>query len=294
VVIDGKIWIFGGRGKAKLSDSWFAGTSLVYTNDLHCYDPATNEWLRYEPRGIGPSGRALHTATAVGRKMYIFGGANSTGSRNDTSGFCDLYELDIDTMCWTECETKNTPPSPCYGHSATYIGDNKILFFGGKGYKVLNDIHILDVLAKEWKQYAYAGNTLECRWGHTATLHDTRVLLYGGRDANGYFNSIESIDASSQLVELKPEEQEKEKSKRKQDEKNREREALNNLQNAVQELQMMISRLGEELMQQKQAMVHVAQTVQVLQNENEQLKRKADSLPTYTSLSTDLDQSNSL
>eukprot|EP01125_Pyxidicula_operculata_P004816 TRINITY_DN1795_c0_g1_i2.p1 TRINITY_DN1795_c0_g1~~TRINITY_DN1795_c0_g1_i2.p1 ORF type:complete len:373 (-),score=69.34 TRINITY_DN1795_c0_g1_i2:63-1181(-) len=95
VVIDGKIWIFGGRGKAKVSDKWFAGTTLVYTNDLHCYDPITNEWLKYEPRGIGPSGRAMHSAVAVGRKMVIFGGANSTGSRNDTSGFCDLYELDI-------------------------------------------------------------------------------------------------------------------------------------------------------------------------------------------------------
>lgn len=55
----------------------------------------TCEWLRYEPRGIGPSGRAMCTMTVIGRKIYIFGGANSTGVGNDTSGFCDLYELDI-------------------------------------------------------------------------------------------------------------------------------------------------------------------------------------------------------
>lgn len=60
-----------------------------------------NEWRRYEPRGIGPSGRSMHTATAVGRKIYFFGGANSSGSRKDTSAFCDLYELDIGLLVLT-------------------------------------------------------------------------------------------------------------------------------------------------------------------------------------------------
>jgi len=148
-VIDGKLWIFGGRGKIKVSDSYFSGTRLIYTSDLHCYDAATNEWLRYEPRGIGPSGRALHSATVVGRKMYIFGGANTTGSRNDTSGFCDLYELDVDTMCWTECETQGTPPPPCYGHSATFVGDNKILFFlAGKDTKIITEF--IFSMSKKW------------------------------------------------------------------------------------------------------------------------------------------------
>jgi hypothetical protein len=37
----------------------------------------------------------MHSAIAIGKKMYVFGGAQSTGVRDDTSGFCDLYELDI-------------------------------------------------------------------------------------------------------------------------------------------------------------------------------------------------------
>jgi len=251
-VIDGKIWIFGGRTKTKkagLFDS--EGTGVMYKNDLHCYDPSTNEWYRFEPRGMGPSGRALHAAVVVGRKIYIFGGANSTGHRNDTSGFCDLYELDIDTMCWTECETHNTPPSPCYGHTATYIGDDRILYFGGKGYQVLNDIHILHLKTMEWKQYAYAGNTLVPRWGHSTTVHDTRLLIYGGRASHGYYNTIDIIDTSLELIELKPEEQLKEKSKRKQEEKNKTREAIGNLQTSVTELSEMINQLGEQLVVQK-------------------------------------------
>eukprot|EP01123_Difflugia_compressa_P010709 TRINITY_DN3994_c0_g1_i1.p1 TRINITY_DN3994_c0_g1~~TRINITY_DN3994_c0_g1_i1.p1 ORF type:complete len:633 (+),score=148.45 TRINITY_DN3994_c0_g1_i1:128-2026(+) len=283
-VVDGKIWIFGGRTKVKkggLFDS--EGAGVMYKNDLHCYDPTTNEWYRYEPRGIGPSGRALHTATVVGRKIYIFGGANSTGHRNDTSGFCDLYELDIDTMCWTECETHNTPPSPCYGHSATYIGDNNILYFGGKGYQVLRDIHVLDTRSMEWKQYAYAGNPLSCRWGHTATLHDTRVLLYGGRSAPGYYNSIETIDTATELIELKPEEQLKEKTKRKQEEKNRTREALGNLQNSVGELQEMITQLGEQLLNQKKLITETRSAMVTLRQENDSLKQQIVEIQAYPS-----------
>jgi len=251
-VIDGKIWIFGGRVKVKKSGFFDTeGTGVQYRNDLHCYDPTMNEWYRYEPRGIGPSGRALHTAVVVGRKIYIFGGANSSGNRTDSSGFCDLYELDIDTMSWTECETHNTPPSPCYGHSGTYIGDNKILYFGGQGYKTHNQIHILDLKTLSWYQYAYAGNPLLSRWGHSATLHDTRILIYGGRDDDGYFNVIETIDYTTQLIELKPEEQAKEKSKRKKEERNRTREAIGNLQSTISELQAAVQQMGEQLLSQK-------------------------------------------
>lgn len=47
-------------------------------------------------------------------------------------------------MSWGEVETTGIPPSPCYGHSANYIGDNKIIYFGGKGFSVLNSVHIFE------------------------------------------------------------------------------------------------------------------------------------------------------
>jgi len=260
---------------------------VQYRNDLHCYDPVTNEWYRYEPRGIGPSGRSLHTSTVVGRKIYIFGGANSSGSRNDSSGFCDLYELDIDSMTWTECETQGTPPSPCYGHTATYIGNDKILFFGGKGYKVLNQINILDTKTMTWKQYAYAGNTLKERWGHSATLHDSRLLLYGGRNDEGYFHSIDAINYASQLIELKPEEQAKEMLKRKQDEKNRTREFVGDLQTQISTLQSTLQQMGDQFLSQRKTLTETRNTLLTIKQENDRLKRiiaeikESPSIPSY-------------
>jgi N-acetylneuraminic acid mutarotase len=248
----------------------------------------TNEWYRYEPRGIGPSGRSLHTATVVGRKIYIFGGANSSGSRNDSSGFCDLYELDIDSMTWTECETQGTPPSPCYGHTANYIGNDKILFFGGKGYKVLNQLNILDIRSMTWKQYAFAGNTLKERWGHSATFHDTRILIYGGRNDEGYFNTIDTINYTAQLIELKPEELAKENLKRKQDEKNRTREFLGDLQTQIATLQSTLQQMGDQFISQRKTLTETRNTLLAIKQENDRLKRiiaeiKATSQPSIPS-----------
>jgi hypothetical protein len=56
----------------------------------------TQVWTKHEARGIGPSPRALASLTAVDRKLYLFGGAMCNDfESDDTSGFCDLYELDI-------------------------------------------------------------------------------------------------------------------------------------------------------------------------------------------------------
>jgi N-acetylneuraminic acid mutarotase len=273
-VVDGKIWIFGGRVKVKKSTFFDSeGSGVQYRNDVHCYDPVTNEWYRYEPRGIGPSGRALHSAVVAGRKIYIFGGANSSGSRNDSSGFCDLYELDIDTMCWTECETQGTPPSPCYGHSGSYIGNDRILFFGGKGYKVLNQINVLDIKTMTWLHYAYAGNTLTTRWGHSATIHDNRILIYGGRSDEGYYNSIDTIDYTTQLIELKPEEQAKENTKRKQEEKNRTREVIGNLQTQISSLQAVVQQMGDQFISQRKTLTETRNTLLAIKQENDRLKR---------------------
>jgi N-acetylneuraminic acid mutarotase len=274
--IDDKIWIFGGRVKVKKGSSLFSGSGVAYTNDLYCYDPVMNEWRRYEARGIGPSGRAMHSATAVGRKIYFFGGANSSGSRRDTSAFCDLYELDIDTMTWSECEVKGTPPTPCYGHSAVFIGNNKILFFGGKAYNVLNTLTLLDLNKMEWKQYAYAGAPLQQRWGHTATLHDTRVLLFGGRNDSGYHNTYDIIETTTQLIDIPPEELERDKQKKKLEERIKNQQIMGDLQRDVEDLKAVVNQIGEALVKQTRMTEEMAMQLRGLAEATIEIKGRVD------------------
>eukprot|EP01126_Amoeba_proteus_P008291 TRINITY_DN1305_c0_g1_i7.p1 TRINITY_DN1305_c0_g1~~TRINITY_DN1305_c0_g1_i7.p1 ORF type:complete len:375 (-),score=79.34 TRINITY_DN1305_c0_g1_i7:165-1289(-) len=278
-VVDNRIWIFGGRVKVKMSTGFLGEDITQYRNDLYCYDPLTNEWIRYEPTGHGPTPRALATATVVGKKIYIFGGANTSGNRHDPSGFCDLYELDLETMSWTEVEPKTTPPQPCYGHTATYVGDGKILVFGGKGYQVMNNIYIFDVEARVWTQYAFAGNVLIPRWGHSATFHRNRyILIYGGRDDDGYFNSLDVIDLQTQLIELKEEEQAKWEQQSEKDMNTYLRDALTSLQVDVEELRSMVGQVGDELLHQQTENMEMNSVFSQLKKNHLELRKRASEL----------------
>jgi len=139
-----------------------------------------------------------------------------------------------------------------------------------------------------WKQFAYAGNPLSPRWGHSATLHDTRVLLYGGRTSQGYYNTIETIDIATELIELKLEEQVKENIKRKHEEENRTREIIGNLQNSLSELHTMAAQLGDQLLIQKNVITETRAAMDVLRQDNNTLFRLLEDLggtapsPVYT------------
>eukprot|EP01126_Amoeba_proteus_P059891 TRINITY_DN7873_c0_g1_i4.p1 TRINITY_DN7873_c0_g1~~TRINITY_DN7873_c0_g1_i4.p1 ORF type:complete len:433 (-),score=86.98 TRINITY_DN7873_c0_g1_i4:191-1489(-) len=276
VVIDERLWIFGGRCKVKLGNNFFSGSGVQYRNDLYCFDPHRCEWVRYEPRGNGPSGRSMHSAVAVGKKMYVFGGAHSTGVRDDTSGFCDLYELDLETMTWAECETKGTPPTPCYGHSMTLVSEDRIFFFGGKGYAVMNHIHILQLDTLEWKKYAFGGNPLVPRWGHSATRHGNHVLLYGGRDETGYWCSFDLIDIENDLIELPPEETAADILRREAEEARKRREVIGNIKVEMEELKMVITRIGEELMNQKKEKEIILRSLNAISEENTEIRKKIE------------------
>jgi hypothetical protein len=46
----------------------------------------------------------------------------------------------------------------------------------------------------EWKQYAFAGAPPTPRWAHSATVHGSKIVLYGGRDDHNYHNSHDVFD----------------------------------------------------------------------------------------------------
>jgi hypothetical protein len=48
-------------------------------------------------------------------------------------------------MSWTRPITKGANPTARWGHTATLIGTDQLLIFGGHdGTRMLNDVHILD------------------------------------------------------------------------------------------------------------------------------------------------------
>lgn len=90
----------------------------------------------------------------------------------------------------------------------------------------------------EWKQYAFAGAPPVKRWGHSATLHGTRIVLFGGRDDDGYHSSYEIIDTATSLIDIPPEELERDKHRKEQEERNKQQEIMGNLQRNVEDLKI--------------------------------------------------------
>lgn len=283
--IDNYIFVFGGRGMAAKKNFWQRNL-VEYYNDFYVYNTITQVWTKHEPRGIGPSPRALATLTAVNRKLYLFGGAmcNEFDS-DDTSGFCDLYELDVDTMTWNEVETKGLPPLPSYGHTATHVGDGKILLHGGKGFEITNGFSQFDTKTKTWTAYRYAGNILPKRWAHSATLIDRTLVLLGGRSVDGYLNTLNEVNVDTELVEVGEDENSaaNDLSNRKElEEEKRAKQTINVLQNQIEELRYVVSVIGEELINQREAKEHMLQRMRSQQSENISLLQRMEELISKT------------
>eukprot|EP00656_Telonema_subtile_P047243 TRINITY_DN5412_c0_g1_i6.p1 TRINITY_DN5412_c0_g1~~TRINITY_DN5412_c0_g1_i6.p1 ORF type:complete len:451 (+),score=108.51 TRINITY_DN5412_c0_g1_i6:803-2155(+) len=131
-----RLFVFGG-GK------WSGGKWKAKFNDLYCLDTEDMKWYRPEVSGQMPSGRTYHTATAVGLKLFVFGGGSNNGFLND------LFCLDTEMMVWARLRVDGTAPVPRDAHVACVLGDTKVLIHGGNdGFRALDDLHILSLFQR--------------------------------------------------------------------------------------------------------------------------------------------------
>lgn len=82
---DDKLVIFGGSGEGESN----------YLNDLHILDLKTMMWMNSDVRGDIPVPRDSHSATAVGHKLFVYGG--DCGDRYQ--GGVDM--LDVHSLTWS-------------------------------------------------------------------------------------------------------------------------------------------------------------------------------------------------
>ncbi|RZC83896.1 hypothetical protein C5167_046682 [Papaver somniferum] len=166
-----KVVIFGGLLDKK------------FLTDLTVLDTESNFWYQPECTGnasdgqIGPSARAFHVAVAIDCNLFIFGG-RAAGKR-----LGDFWMLDTDIWQWSELTGFGDLPSPRDFASASSIGNRKIVMYGGwDGKKWLSDVYILDTMSLEWTELSISGSVPPPRCGHTATMVEKRLLVFGGRE----------------------------------------------------------------------------------------------------------------
>jgi N-acetylneuraminic acid mutarotase len=95
-VHNGKMYLFGG----------FISTKNRHFNDVHVFDPKTNQWRRIEPHGSVPSPRRRQCTVVVGDRVFLFGGTAPQKSQkvsNDLMDLGDLHVLDYAPTLRTLC-----------------------------------------------------------------------------------------------------------------------------------------------------------------------------------------------
>ncbi|EGD83347.1 hypothetical protein PTSG_12104 [Salpingoeca rosetta] len=119
------------------------------------------EWTRVRPSGAAPSQRSgAAAAVRANGSMVSFGGVCDEETDDALKGqfFDDLYQLNTNTLSWSQLRVKRTEGSPCARMSANICCKGNTLFmFGGileVGDKqiTLNDLNSLDLnKLNEWK-----------------------------------------------------------------------------------------------------------------------------------------------
>ncbi|KAG5557054.1 hypothetical protein RHGRI_007341 [Rhododendron griersonianum] len=98
----------------------------------------------------------------------------------------DFWVLDTDIWQWSELTSFGDLPSPRDFAAASAIGNRKIVMYGGwDGKKWLSDVYVMDTMTLEWMELSVSGSLPPPRCGHTATMVEKRLLVYGGRGGGG-------------------------------------------------------------------------------------------------------------
>lgn len=121
---DGKVYGFGGE---------ISEDPQECSNQLFCYNVASNCWEWPSARGKIPSRRSFHTTFISGDTAFLFGGAQNTVQ--DVMN--DLHTLNMLDLTWTqvhpslEGKAADGFPEPRAGHSMTQVSSNAAVLFAG-------------------------------------------------------------------------------------------------------------------------------------------------------------------
>eukprot|EP01033_Poteriospumella_lacustris_P003465 gene3469-2562_t len=190
------VYVFGGYGGM--------GYSRRDMDDLYALNIYTWTWTKVNPKGLLPEKRSGHQAVAVERKVFVFGGANSSVQLND------LFVLDteIDPPVWSKMNT--SLPAPTWnlcGCSVIAIPTWKIFTFGGitgplsdfdRMGKSSNAISILDTGIGRWQHPKVEGEVpsprSDCSMSYDAK--GSRLLVFGGWN-DDWMNDLYSLDVGN-------------------------------------------------------------------------------------------------
>ncbi|MGD1941029.1 MAG: Kelch repeat-containing protein [Leptolyngbyaceae cyanobacterium] len=180
VVIDGKIYVVGGRFKgapdaANFNDHFDTASVLVF-------DPITEVW---SPAPDIPTARNSHAAAVIDGKMYIVGGRQFTEQPNGDYASINVASLEVYDPAAESWETLAPLPQAAGGITAATV-DGKLYVFGGEQWvpeqAVIAEAWVYDPAVDQW---AAVPDMPTPRHGIAAGVIGDQIYVMGGATEPG-------------------------------------------------------------------------------------------------------------
>lgn len=169
-----------------------ARSSFVFDGGLwdaatDTWQPITYPWAVSSPRPADAKA-TVQTATLISTKeVLIYGGWAEDGEGNTIVGGIYAFGEKDPAKRWRPIYKTEGWTARTGGHSATFVGKNKVFFFGGydESRKKTNIASIYDFKANSWEQVE-VDPAIVPRAGHTAVYSSHGVIIFGRyRKASG-------------------------------------------------------------------------------------------------------------
>tara|TARA_R110002050_G_scaffold45937_4_gene108354 strand:+ start:94 stop:843 length:750 start_codon:yes stop_codon:yes gene_type:complete len=178
----------GTAGQKKLDQSSIAFPTCWFTHTVNVAKDST----------MGPEGRAFHSATLVGRYIYVFGGLGKKGVLGD------LWLFDTKEMQWLAPSVVGRPPCKRYNHSAIAVGTRLFICCGeGEDGIILADVHVFDTVQKTWhalQDENFNTALLGKRHSHISAVVQNTLYVYGGEVVDNEQTNQWSVSSDSDII----------------------------------------------------------------------------------------------
>lgn len=136
-LVDDRLYFVGGM-TVSLDES--EHSSIKYSADVYSLQCTSLEWNRLRRRGDAPTPRAYHATALVGGFLVLLGGWSGKAE-----GVNELSTLELDGFgSWAAVSVPGQAPANVYGHTATALGSNLVVFGGWDGVSPLAGVNVLD------------------------------------------------------------------------------------------------------------------------------------------------------
>ncbi|KAI7818402.1 hypothetical protein BC939DRAFT_415089, partial [Gamsiella multidivaricata] len=163
--------------------------------DLFLIDSVSLECQAVAAAGADPPmAKSGHSAVNIGQYIIYFGGWDSMTGQCDDS----LHVLHTGRKEWNKPPIKGPLPTPRHSHIGCSVGTTMYIFGGQVDNFYLDDIAAFDMKSithnPRWEKLEPQTESPPARSGHCAGVHEGKIYVFGGADADYFYNDIWCFD----------------------------------------------------------------------------------------------------